>query len=262
MRMALTAKQQRFVSEFLLDLNGTQAAIRAGYSPRSAQEQASQMLARADIKAAVDAAKLKRSAELEIDAAWVLKRLAVEAEADLADIFNDNGDLKQVEEWPLIWRQGLVAGVEIEALFEGMGEDRIQIGHVKKIRLSDRLRRLELIGKHVCVNAFQETVSVGSLEGLAERLARANEIAADWSKTIDHDASEVTDVAADDRDDEQRDEAAEPTRPHAFVPLPKPDPKPPEPPPKPEPYRPIVPTHAPWPSSFTPAKNDYDPLTD
>ncbi|MBR0787770.1 terminase small subunit [Bradyrhizobium manausense] len=170
---ALTAKQARFIQEYLLDLNATKAAIRAGYSKRSAQEQGSQMLAQTAIKAAIDAAKVARSERTEVNADWVLRRLAEEAEADLADLYDSNNDLKPIDEWPEIWRQGLVAGLEIDALYEGTGEDRRQIGRIKKIKLSDRLRRLELIGKHVSVNAFQEKVAMSGVEGLADRIARA-----------------------------------------------------------------------------------------
>ncbi|MCK1626566.1 terminase small subunit [Bradyrhizobium sp. 160] len=171
--MALTAKQQCFVQEYLLDLNATKAAIRAGYSKRSAQEQGSQMLARQEISDAIDEAKPARSERTEVDADWVLRRLADEVEADLADLYDDNGDLRPIDEWPEIWRQGLVAGVEIDALYEGSGEDRRQVGHLKKIKLSDRLRRLELIGRHVRVNAFQDQVVMSGVEGLADRIARA-----------------------------------------------------------------------------------------
>ncbi|SCB55053.1 phage terminase small subunit [Bradyrhizobium shewense] len=171
--MALTAKQQRFVQEFLLDLNATRAAIRAGYSAKTAHVQGSQILAHPEIMAAIDAAKLQRSERTEIDADWMLRRLAAEAEADLADLYDANNDLKPIDEWPEIWRQGLVAGVEIDALYEGSSEDRRQVGHVKKIKLSDRLRRLELIGKHVHVNAFQDQVAMSGVEGLADRIARA-----------------------------------------------------------------------------------------
>lgn len=72
--MALTAKQQRFVLEFLSDLNATQAAIRAGYSSRTANEQGPRLLAHPEIKAAIDAAKLKRSERTEIDADRVLNK--------------------------------------------------------------------------------------------------------------------------------------------------------------------------------------------
>lgn len=59
--MALTPKQERFVEEYLVDLNGTQAAIRAGYSPKTANEQASAMLAKPGIKEAVQAQRAKVS---------------------------------------------------------------------------------------------------------------------------------------------------------------------------------------------------------
>jgi phage terminase small subunit len=172
---ALTPKQQRFVENYLLDLNATQAAIRAGYSARTANQQGSRLLENEDVRKAIDAGKEKRSEKTETDAAWVLKRLVAEAEADLADLYTEAGDLKPIDEWPEIWRQGLVAGVEIDALFDGVGEDRIQIGHTKRIKLSDRLRRLELIGKHVRVNAFQDQVNVSGVEGLADRLERAKQ---------------------------------------------------------------------------------------
>ena len=171
--MALTAKQQRFVDEYLIDLNATQAAIRAGYSEKSAGDQAAQLLGKTHIKAAIDAAKSARAEETKIDAAWVLKRLSDEATADVADLYDDDGNLLPVKQWPLIWRQGLVAGIDVEDLFEGRGEDRERIGRVLKIKLSDRVRRLELIGKHIGVNAFQEVVQHKGLDGLADRMARA-----------------------------------------------------------------------------------------
>ncbi|RWO21746.1 terminase small subunit [Mesorhizobium sp.] len=170
----MTPKQERFVEQYLLDLNATQAAIRAGYSERTANEQGAQLLKKPEIVAAIDAAKGERSEKTKIDAAWVLIRLTEEAEADIADIFDeDTGDLRPVHEWPEIWRRGLVAGVEIEALFDGRGDERRQIGHAKKVRFSDRIRRIELIGKHIGVKAFETQLSVNGLDGLAERLERA-----------------------------------------------------------------------------------------
>ncbi|MDX0262422.1 terminase small subunit [Sinorhizobium meliloti] len=169
----LTPKQARFVEEYLIDLNATQAAIRAGYSKKTANEIGAENLAKPSIKAAVEDALAKRSEETRIDANWVLQRLAAEAEADIADLYTETGALKPVHEWPKIWRQGLVAGIDVEELFEGYGEERQQTGFVRKIKLSDRVRRLELIGKHVRVNAFQDQVKVTGFDGLADRLARA-----------------------------------------------------------------------------------------
>jgi len=71
----ITAKQQLFIKEYLIDLNGTQAAIRAGYSPKTANEQASRLLANANIRTAVQLAMDKRSEDLGIDAKYVLQTI-------------------------------------------------------------------------------------------------------------------------------------------------------------------------------------------
>ncbi|MGX1353382.1 phage terminase small subunit [Bradyrhizobium elkanii] len=167
----LTPKQSRFVEEYLRDLNATQAAIRAGYSAKTAGDQGAQLIAKPHILAAIEAAKGARSAETKIDAAWVLKRLAVEADADMADLYFENGAIKPVHEWPKIWRQGLVAGVEHVEIKDAEGNATGD--HVVKIKVSDRVRRLELIGKHVNVNAFQEQVNHTGLDALGDRLERA-----------------------------------------------------------------------------------------
>ncbi|MCV0370497.1 terminase small subunit [Filomicrobium sp.] len=166
---SLTEKQTRFVEEFLRDLNATQAAIRAGYSAKTANQIGPKLLDSLHVRAAIDAAKALRSERTKIDADWVLQRLVAEAEADVADLYDDEGDLRPVEEWPHIWRQGLVQGIDVHVV-EVEGEP---VATVKKLRLSDRVRRLEMIGKHVAVNAFQEVVQHKSLEGLAVRLDRA-----------------------------------------------------------------------------------------
>ncbi|TAT76024.1 terminase small subunit [Rhizobium ruizarguesonis] len=165
----LTPKQQSFVEEYLIEMNGAKAAVRAGFSKRTAAVQASQLLAKPEIQAAIEAAKIERSERTKIDADWVLTRLAAEAQADLADLYDEHNNLLPPEEWPLIWRQGLVAGVDIEAITVG----GVEVGTVKKVRFSDRIRRLEMIGKHVRVNAFQDVIQHKGLDSLADRLERA-----------------------------------------------------------------------------------------
>lgn len=78
--MALTAKQARFVEEYLVDLNATQAAIRAGYSERTAKAIGCENLTKPDVIAAVSAAQDKRTKKVELTQEWVLERLAAEAE--------------------------------------------------------------------------------------------------------------------------------------------------------------------------------------
>lgn len=170
--MALTSKQEQFCQEYMKDLNATKAAIRAGYSADTARSISSELLTKPDINAEIERLKAERSRQTGIDAAWLLRRLADEATADVNDLYDEAGALKPVSEWPLIWRQGLVAGIDIETI---RGPDGTEMGMVKKIKVSDRVKRLELIGKHISVQAFQEVVQHKGLEGLAERLARAKQ---------------------------------------------------------------------------------------
>jgi phage terminase small subunit len=169
-RDALTPKQQAFVAEYLVDLNATQAAIRAGYGARNANRTASELLGKTQVRAAIDAAKIARTDAVGADAEWVLRRLVAEVEADFADLYSADGSIKPIHEWPPIWRQGLVAGIKHQELRDSEGNRTGEF--IVDIKISDRIRRLELIGKHVRVNAFQERVAFSGFDGLAERLSR------------------------------------------------------------------------------------------
>ncbi|WP_449395573.1 terminase small subunit [Devosia riboflavina] len=152
--MSLTAKQSRFVAEYLIDLNATQAAIRAGYSPKTANRIGPELLTKPAVAAAVSSAQSQRAERTKIDADWVLTRLAAEAEADIADLYAEDGSLRPVHDWPEIWRKGLVAGIDVEEI----REEGVTVGTVRKLKLSDRIKRIELIGKHVDVQAFKDQV--------------------------------------------------------------------------------------------------------
>lgn len=154
--MSLTAKQQRFVEEYMIDLNATQAAIRAGYSPATASEMGYENLSKPQIAEAIAAAKAARSEKTGVDAAWLLTRLANEADADLNDLYDETGALRPISEWPLIWRKGLVGGIKV---LEERDENGDVIGIIREVKLSDRIKRLELIGKHIDVQAFREQIA-------------------------------------------------------------------------------------------------------
>jgi phage terminase small subunit len=161
----LNDQQARFVEEYLIDLNATQAAIRAGYSEKTAYSQGQRLLKHVEVQAALSAAQKARSDRTKIDADWVLTRLADEAEADVADLYDDNGHLKPVKEWPAVWRKGLVAGIDVVEEFETVDGKKERVGIVRKLRLSERIKRIELIGKHVGVQAFRERVAHENPDG-------------------------------------------------------------------------------------------------
>ena len=83
--MTLTAKQERFISEYLIDLNATQAAIRAGYSEKTAQEQSSRLLSNVMVQQAVSDAQNRVAEKAEWNAADRLRMLAGIAEANMQD---------------------------------------------------------------------------------------------------------------------------------------------------------------------------------
>lgn len=173
--MALTPLQQRFCEEYIKDLNATQAAERAGSKAKKSDQAGYEFLRNPEVQAEIERLKRERSRETKIDANWLLTRLAAEAEADVADLYDDAGHLKEVKDWPPIWRKGLVNGIDINVT----EVDGVKMGEIVKVKVSDRVRRLELIGKHVAVQAFQENVNHTGLDALAERLARAKQRSGD-----------------------------------------------------------------------------------
>lgn len=166
MSKGLTPKQQAFVDEYLIDLNATKAAIRAGYSEKTAGWIGPELLGKTHIAEAIAWRMAERSRRTQIDADWLLRRLAMLADADIADLYDDAGMLKPAKNWPEAWRKGLVAGVETLEEFERDESGAKQLtGYTKKLKLADRLKNLELIGRHVGVGAFRDQVAVTGKDG-------------------------------------------------------------------------------------------------
>lgn len=153
----LTDKQELFAREFIKDLNATQAAIRAGYSEKTARAIGSQNLTKLDIADRIAELKADRNEEIGVDAAYVLKRLVEIDQMDVLDIMTDDMSIKPVSEWPLSWRRYL-SGFDLADMFEGRGEDREMVGILKKIKWPDKVKNLELLGKHISVQAFKDNL--------------------------------------------------------------------------------------------------------
>lgn len=149
----LTDKQELFAREYLKDLNGTQAAIRAGYSEKTANEQASRLLANVNVQKFVAELKAARVEQTGIDAAYVLRRLVEIDQMDVLDILLQNGELKPIKDWPKVWRTTL-SGMDV---VEMVSADSAAL--LKKIKWPDKVKNLELLGRHVSVQAFKEQTS-------------------------------------------------------------------------------------------------------
>lgn len=166
----LTPKQQRFVEEYLIDLNATQAAIRAGYSEKTANEIGAENLAKPSIAKAIQDALKERSERVQIDADYVLKRLVEIDQMDVLDIMGDDGNVKPLRDWPKIWRQ-YISNIETISVDDGEG-------WLKKIKWPDKVKNLELLGKHISVGAFKDKVEhsgkleIESLSSLMDELSK------------------------------------------------------------------------------------------
>ena len=143
-------RQIKFVEEYIKSLNATDAAIKAGYSEKTARSQGSRLLTNVDIQKAIQQAKAEREERTKIDADYVLKRLVEIDQMDVLDIMDDDGNVKPLRDWPKIWRQ-YISNIETIS----MDDDK---GWLKKIKWPDKVKNLELLGKHVSVGAFKDKI--------------------------------------------------------------------------------------------------------
>ncbi|EPF2242222.1 terminase small subunit [Citrobacter werkmanii] len=146
----LTDKQELFAREYLKDLNATQAVIRAGFSEKSARNQAYRLMTNDDILNRIAELKADRNEQVGVDAAYVLRRLTEIDQMDVLDILLANGVLKPIKDWPKAWRTTL-SGMDV---VEMASADSVAL--LKKIKWPDKVKNLELLGKHVNVQAFRE----------------------------------------------------------------------------------------------------------
>lgn len=154
MRMALTLKQKMFIDEYLIDLNATQAAIRAGYSPKTAKDIASQNLAKLNIRIEIDKRMAERSKRVGMNADRVLQELGKLAFVKIEDVIDfETGRIK-----PTATSDDLAA---IQSIKIKPGE----YGTEREIKFYDKKATLELLGKHLGLwTDKQEIEHTGSVQ--------------------------------------------------------------------------------------------------
>jgi len=148
-----TSKQRRFVDEYLIDLNGTQAAIRAGYSPRTANEQAARFLANPAIQDDIQKAQAERSKRTEITADAVLNEYAKIAFANMSDFAHWNGESVILEDSEILDRNKTAAVESVSKTKNGIN-----------IKLHSKLAALDALAKHLGLAAPTDIKLSGSVE--------------------------------------------------------------------------------------------------
>ncbi len=152
----MTAKQKRFCEEYLIDLNATQAAIRAGYSPESAQQIGAENLSKPVIRARIDTEIAERSRRTGVNADRVVQELAKIAFVKATDIIDPN--TATVRDSATEEDKACIAAVKFKSS-SGESSDSVE----REIRMCDKLKALELLGKHLGMFTDKVNVSGGGV---------------------------------------------------------------------------------------------------
>lgn len=150
-------RKKMFAKEYVVDLDITQAAVRAGYSPKTAAQQGSRLFAREDVQKMIQAEMQRRSERTEITADRVLQEYARLGFFDPRKLFNDDGSPKGIHELDDD-TAAVLAGLEVMEVYEGHGENREFVGYLKKYKLANKLGALDSIARHL--GMFNDKVTV------------------------------------------------------------------------------------------------------
>lgn len=157
----LSEQRQRFVNEYLIDLNGTQAAIRAGYSPKTAQEQSSRLLSNVMVQQAIGVAMAERSKRTGVNQDRVVLELAKLAFVKMTDIVDSHANIKEDAT-----DDDLSC---IESIKYKSSDTDTGCSVEREVKIGSKLKALELLGKHLGmwndkldINITQPIVITGS----------------------------------------------------------------------------------------------------
>lgn len=167
----LTPKQETFAREYLIDLNATKAAFRAGYSPKTAEIQGYQLLRNSLVAAKVQELMDKRATKSEITSDRVLTEIGKLAFADIRKVFDESGQLLPVHMLPAEVAAS-ISSIEVVTSRIPGGEPT-DVEHTSKIKFWDKRGSLELLGKHL--KLFTDKIELEVGDTLAMRIKEARE---------------------------------------------------------------------------------------
>ena len=145
----LTDKQQRFVEEYLVDLNATQAAIRAGYSKKTAKVIAAQNLSKLNVAAEIQSGRQKLSEKTGVTAERVIAELALVAFTNMQDYFRVNSEGQPELDCSTLTKEQAAALSEVtaEEVWRGKGDDAKRMVRTK-FKLHSKMSALDQLGKY------------------------------------------------------------------------------------------------------------------
>lgn len=141
----MTPKQARFVAEYRVDLNATQAAIRAGYSARTAESIGRQLLRKSTVAAAIAKQTERQLEAADLSATRTLEEMRRLGFSNVADLFDEKGDLRPLH---TLTREQAACIASLEVVMKNATAGDGKIDRVLKIKIWDKPRVLEMLGKH------------------------------------------------------------------------------------------------------------------
>lgn len=167
----LNEKQRRFCHEYVKDLNATQAAIRAGYSAKTAHSSGPRLLEHAGVMQEIAKLSGQHLKKLDLSAEKTLQAIARIAYGDIRGMFNEDGSLKLPKDWD-DETAAAVAGMDVVTVSAGKDSaGNYMVERVAKIKRSDQLRALDMLARHHSL--YNDTLEVNVTEDLAVRMRRA-----------------------------------------------------------------------------------------
>lgn len=169
----LTPKMERFCHEYLVDLNASAAAIRAGYAKSGARQHGAKLLQTPAVEKLVAELKAKQLQKVDLRADDILRGLLEVFQVDIADLYDERGHLKNIHDIPKSARKAMAA-IDVFEEFEGTGDNREKVGETRKVKLWDKLKAGELLGEHLKLWARGQTSITVEID-LAGELRKARE---------------------------------------------------------------------------------------
>jgi phage terminase small subunit len=158
--MKMTPKQKLFAREYLVDLNATQAAIRAGYSKKTARQTGTENLSKPVIAERIQELMDERAERVKYTSDQALSDLAAIIRFDFRKLYHDNGDVLPVCEWPDDALLG-VAGHDVSSIrLSGVTDEEPLSLFTKRLKFRDKLKAIELAMKHNAVGAMDNTLKL------------------------------------------------------------------------------------------------------
>lgn len=177
----LSDKDDLFCREFVIDLNATQAYKRVHPKAKvtTCRTESSKLLAKPNIRSRINELIVERSAKTEIEAETVLRELYALATVDPIEIFTDDHRVKSLGDMPKSVRKA-IAGIDIVDIYEGIGQDKMKVGEIKKIKFWDKNKSLENLGRHLRLFTDNVKLEIDIYESMSD-----DELKVEYEKALE-----------------------------------------------------------------------------